>query len=59
MWKARAFNGHVKGVVTDSTGNLMLGCGDNLIKMWALNSDEMEPLDGQEEVFSLSSLLSK
>ena len=50
MWKTRAFNGAVKGVVSDSSGTLLLSCGDNLIKMWAINLDDMAPLEGSEEV---------
>lgn len=50
MWKARAFNNHVSGIVADSSGSLIIACGDQMIKMWGIDKDEMAPIDGHDEV---------
>lgn len=48
-WQTRAFNGFVRGVAVDSSGNLLVSCGDNIIKIWALSADDFTTLDGDEQ----------
>jgi len=52
-WKARAFNGYVRGLVADSTGKLLVACGDNMIKIWGLDSNALTTINEEDDASTI------